>query len=257
MEENSTTLAPSSGFSAPAAPAAASEIRLRKNASEKISENESDRLTNSGQVKRHSPGSSGSLEGAGMEARGLLPGGCSRGTCMGRARRGHGGGHDRRATGWSGRRAHSDGFWSRHLHFRQRSRSGGDSDWEGRVLAGTGRPAGGRHPLPIASFEGWVDGRVGHGPRTEFVLGFAAAVRHTEIDANDAARSAQGTATRRPNPRVLRRSRRPPPRARVQRLRRRSSPYERFRKFLSRMRRKRDRSPYSWRLVAAGARQWK
>ncbi len=82
MDENSTTVAPKSGFNAPLPLPAASEIRLRKKASAKINDSDKDKLMNSGQVSRHKPGSSGSLAVGGTDASEWLPGGCSRGACM-------------------------------------------------------------------------------------------------------------------------------------------------------------------------------
>jgi hypothetical protein len=59
---------------APAAAAAESEMRLRKNASVKVSDNERPRLTNSGHVTRHSPGNGTSTGGEDEDVKGLLGG---------------------------------------------------------------------------------------------------------------------------------------------------------------------------------------
>ena len=86
MAENSTTVAPRSGLSAPAAPAAASEMRLRKKASVKISDSDKDRLMNKGQVNRQVFQQAEFLRVEGLPALlvalSLLLGGCSRGACM-------------------------------------------------------------------------------------------------------------------------------------------------------------------------------
>src|SRR6478752_404412 len=80
--ENSTSAAPSSGLIAPAAAAAESEMRLKKKASVKLRDNKSPKLTNSGHVTCHRPGSGISTGGTEGEASGVLPGGSERAFTM-------------------------------------------------------------------------------------------------------------------------------------------------------------------------------
>jgi hypothetical protein len=67
-------VAPSNGLIAPAAAAAASEMRLKKKASVKLNESDRPKLTNKGQVTRQSPGNGSSTGGTEEEAKGLLGG---------------------------------------------------------------------------------------------------------------------------------------------------------------------------------------